>query len=605
VNSNIQDNQTKQKLSKKFKTYSLYSYLLHQWFHWLLRRPWVIINTSTPDLFDDFGIQQSTIHHTVITAENTFQEIRKDDSAWYKKYFLSVLALLFGLILVNPALANSQGSQYLQLGLGKRWVLHSASLNMDLALEVTEFKEGAYRLKIDNPWIAYEMSLFPLNDKVYVQDVAVGGYNQPLGGYSLFYDFSAPVGSKTSVVMGSLNVVSNSQTVTTDKGTYNNCVKLELVSNDGFTQRWTFAPGIGFVQYDFAGTTFTLKESSSSLNSPPTADLPAWQGPVQVGDRILAVDANPTGNNNYLTTLSKATQVGVKAVSLHFDWNFLEPSQNSYQGTYLNLANNFYPAYGLGVSLIIAPIHNSNVNLPSDLQGLAFDNPLVVSRFKQLLNFIFASIPNVNLTTLVIGSEIDAYLGADPKKWAQYTNFYRQIAAYAHQIRPNLNVATEFMFIPGYLGESRPFLDVINQYSDVIAVSYYPRTLEGMVMDPEVVTRHFKTIADAFPQKPIQFLQLGYPSSSVLQSSEELQANFVQELFKAWDLYSDRINLVRYTFLTDLDKNTISDAGVYFGDQRPSFQQFLATLGLRTFSGDGTDKPAFIMLDAETSVRGW
>ena len=601
MNSNIQDNQN---LSKKLKTYSFYPYLLYQWFHRLFRWPLVIlIYSSLPDFFDDFSFQKSTIHRTLIAAERFFLKISKYD-AQYNNGFLSILALCV-LTLFNPALANAQDSQYLPLGVGKTWVLHSESWNMNLAIEVTEFKEGAYHLKIDNPWIAYEMSLFPLKDKVYIKDIALGGYNQPLGGYSLFYDFSAPVSSKTNVIMGSLNVVSHSQTVTTDKGTYNNCIKLELVSKDGFTQRWTFAPGIGIVQYDFAGITFTLDELASSLSSPITDDLPTWQGPVKMGSRILAIDANPSENNSYQTSITDAIQVGVKAISMHFDWNFLEPTSNSYQGMYLNIANDFYPAYGLGVSLIIAPIHNSSVNLPPDLQGLAFDNPLVVSRFKQLLDFVFEKIPNVNLTTLVIGSEIDAYLGDDPEKWAQYTNFFRQIAAYAHQKRPYLNVSTEFMFIQGYLGKARPFLDIINQYCDVIAVSYYPKTLEGMVMDPAVVTRHFKTIVDAFANKPIQFLQLGYPSSSELQSSEELQAIFVQEFFKAWDLYSDRINLVRYTYLTDLDENTISNLSTYFGDQSPAFKQFLSTLGLRTFSGNGIDKLAFAMLEDEVFARNW
>lgn len=523
----------------------------------------------------------------------------------FKKCTFSLLSLLFALIFVSPMSANAQGNNYLPIELGKQWVLHSASWNMSLTFEVIDYTEGTYRLKIHNPWMLWEMSLFPLNDKIFLQSLAMGESDKPIGGLSLYYDFSAPAGKETPVGMGKLTVVGRSLTVTTDKKTYNDCIKIELLSSNGFKQRWTFAPNLGFVEYEFAGTTFRLDESASRLNAAPTADLPAWQGPVARGERILAVDANPAENNNYLDSLSKAVQIGAKTISLHFDWRSLEPTASKYETIYLDIANAFYPSRGLSLSLVLAPIHNNSLLLPPDLQGLPFDHPLVVSRFKMLLDLVFARIPDVNLTSLVIGSEIDAYLGTDPEKWEQYISFYSQMVEHAHKLRPQVSVTTEFRFSHGYLGGARPFLERINEYSDVIGVSYYPLTLEGMVMNPEVLTRHFKTIADGFPNKPIQFLQIGYPSSPLLQSDENLQANFVKELFKAWDLFSERINLVRYTFMTDLSVGSISGASTYFGDGGSSFEQFLGTLGLRRFAGNGTDKPALLTFDAETYVRGW
>lgn len=523
----------------------------------------------------------------------------------FEKYTFLFLHLLCALILINPLSSNAQSNDYLPIELGKQWVLHSNSWNIALTFEVTEYKEGTYRLKIHNPWMLLEMSLFPVNDKVFLQSLAMGDSDKPIGGLSLYYDFNAPVGKETPVGMGKLTVVGRSLTVTTDRTTYTDCIKMELLSSNGFKQGWTFAPNVGFVEYEFAGTIFRLNESASRLNVTPTIDLPAWQGPVAKGERILAIDANPAENNNYLDSLAKAVQIGAQTISLHFDWRSLEPTATSYKPVYLDIANAFYPPRGLNLSLVLAPIHNNNLVLPPDLQGLPFDDPLVVSRFKMLLDFVFAHIPNINLTNLVIGSEIDAYLGTDLEKWEQYISFYSQIVDYAHQLRPQVSVTTEFRFIHGYLGRARPFLEKINEYSDVIGVSYYPLTLEGMVINPEVLTRHFKTIVDGFPNKPIQFLQLGFPSSSLLQSDENLQAAFVKELFKAWDLYAERINLVRYTFMTDFSVAAISNASTYFGDASPLFKEFLSTLGLRRFLGNGTDKLALLAFDAETHARGW
>jgi hypothetical protein len=523
----------------------------------------------------------------------------------FKTRIFSFLTLFFTLILLNCAPANANTNNYLPLELGKQWVLHSTAWNMALTFEIIEQKEGIYRLKIHNPWMLWEMSLFPVDDKVYLQSLAMGASDQPIGGLSLYYDFSVPTGQQLPVSMGNLTVVGRSLTVTTEKATYTNCVKLELLSGNGFKQRWTFAPNVGFVEYEFANTIFRLKESASRLSMVGTVDLPAWQSPVTKGQRVLAVDANPAATGKYLDSLGKAEQIGAKTISLHFDWPSIETSANNYQAAYLDIANVFYPPRGLNVSLVLAPIHNKNVILPADLQGRRFDDPLVVGRFKKLLDFIFAHLPDVKLSNLVIGSEIDAYLGTDAEKWAQYISFYSQIANYAHQLRPTISVTTEFRFMQGYLSGPRPFLDIINQYSDVIGVSYYPITMEGTVIKPTVLARHFKTIADAFPNKPIHVLQLGYPSSTLLQSSENLQASFVTELFKAWDLYATRIQLVRYTFMTDMSAESIIGAGNYFGDASLLFGQFLSTLGLRTSPGDGTDKPALLTFGAEAYVRGW
>jgi hypothetical protein len=146
-------------------------------------------------------------------------------------------------------------------------------------------------------------------------------------------------------------------------------------------------------------------------------------------------------------------------------------------------------------------------------------------------------------------------------------------------------------------------LKTINQYSDVVGVSYYPLDLEGLVLDPTVVSRHFKAISDAFPQKSIHFTQFGFPTSSVLRSSESLQSEFIRETFKAWDAHGSRVKLLNFTFLHDLDRNVVSGVCGYFEVASTSCKELLATLGLRTF--DGTDKQAIDVLDSESLMRGW
>jgi hypothetical protein len=37
----------------------------------------------------------------------------------------------------------------------------------------------------------------------------------------------------------------------------------------------------------------------------------------------------------------------------------------------------------------------------------------------------------------------------------------------------------------------------------------------------------------------------------------------------------------------------------------PEFKEFLRTLGVRTWPGSGTDKPAYAPLEEESAARGW
>ena len=68
---------------------------------------------------------------------------------------------------------------------------------------------------------------------------------------------------------------------------------------------------------------------------------------------------------------------------------------------------------------------------------------------------------------------MDVYLGSDSNKWAQYTNFYSAVAAYAKSLRGDVKVASEATF-NGLTGSSLNFMQTLNTFSDVIAVSYYP-----------------------------------------------------------------------------------------------------------------------------------
>jgi hypothetical protein len=227
---------------------------------------------------------------------------------------------------------------------------------------------------------------------------------------------------------------------------------------------------------------------------------------------------------------------------------------------------------------------------------------VVIARFKKLLDFVFSKTENIELGSLNIGSEFDILFGEDEEQWRQFQVFYKEIAAYVRAKQPDLKIAVEATF-NGMTGSTQTQMQTLNQSSSIIGVSYYPIEENGDVKAPSIVRADFDLIVSLYPDQPIYFYQFGYPSSSIIKSSEALQAQFIQEAFQAWDAHSEQILMLDFTWLHDISPETVKEYEKYYGFSNRPFAEFLGTLGLRTH--DGKDKLAFQTLIKEAKARGW
>jgi hypothetical protein len=278
----------------------------------------------------------------------------------------------------------------------------------------------------------------------------------------------------------------------------------------------------------------------------------------------------------------------------------IETSPKVYSTTVLQPTNSLLPQNGLSVSLMIAVINTSLKDMPSDLSSLAFDDPQVIARFETLLDQVFAAIPNAQLASLGIGNEIDGYL-TTATQWTQYANFYAAVSAYARTKRPGLKVGVQGTLY-GMLANQAAF-QALGKVSDVFLVSYYPLNSDFTVKDPSVVSGDLSTLVAAFPGKPIQIREAGYPTGSTVNSSTAMQSTFVSNLFSAWDQQANSIEYLCVTRLYDKTDAEIVNDAAYYGITDPKILNFIQTLGLRT--ADGTDKPAMSTLTTQASARGW
>jgi hypothetical protein len=253
---------------------------------------------------------------------------------------------------------------------------------------------------------------------------------------------------------------------------------------------------------------------------------------------------------------------------------------------------------------MIGPIDTNINRMPSDLKGKAFDDPEVIERFQALLDYVFGQIPDLELASLSIGNEIDAFLGLDTDRWGQYQSFFQAAAEHARSLRPGLLVGAKAQH-SGLVGDAKTYLQSLNTVSEVILVTYYPLNADFSVKAPKVVAEDFEALVSAYENRTIHILEAGYPTSPTLNSSEAKQAQFIREVFDAWDAYASQIRVISFTWLSDLSRASVQDLEEYYGFSAQNFAEFLRTLGLRTYAGSGADKQGFHSLLEEAQARDW
>jgi hypothetical protein len=321
------------------------------------------------------------------------------------------------------------------------------------------------------------------------------------------------------------------------------------------------------------------------------------------GKRTLGLHVGEAEDKDYGKALQVARSAGVQATSLSLNWNAIETEPGKFKNELLSIANAYYPPQKTALILVLRPIDTNRKQVPSDLTDRPFEDPEMIARFNKLLDFVFSQIPDLTLTALAIGNEVDITLGKDKRLWEQYKTFYKATSDYARKKRPGLKVGVATTLTGAK--EAGELLKSLNEVSDVVMLSYYPLKPDFTVQDPEVVAGDFDRMARLAAGKPVVMTEVGYPSGPVCKSSEAKQAEFVRNVFRAWDAHAAQIPFLAFSWQTDISKEAVEGFARYYGVNAAAFKEYLLTLGLRHREGSGKDKEAFEVLKVEARARGW
>jgi len=335
------------------------------------------------------------------------------------------------------------------------------------------------------------------------------------------------------------------------------------------------------------------------------------QQPLSQGTRVLGIDVKEIPSVTYDSAYQQAMALGVREVSVALDWALLEPTLGNYDNALADIIESYYPIQTGDLTLVLRPLDTPGPSFPSDLAG-NFDDPAVILAYENFLTNLHSRLANLNasgkLKWIHVGNEIDANLGTDAVKWAQWQTFFVAIKAKIKSLwGAQIEVSSIVQFnVLNDVAKRALYLNLLADLDNAV-LTYYPLNADFTMRPPTTVAADFEIMVNTITAKDILLQECGYPTSALNNSSESLQADFISSVFKAWDNYSDRIKLIDIAWQYDVSETEVDQWVIDFGmsgqPNEDKFKQYLWTLGLGNY--DSTEKLALQRLRDELQARSW
>ncbi len=503
----------------------------------------------------------------------------------------SLLAALTtaGLLAGSPA-----PEEYLPLAEGRKWTLRSPAAPTPVVFEVLGEQEGVYRVRFENPWMPSILFLRPQGGKYVLTALAVGGRTVPMPGEVVYFDLGAKQGATWSNAIGTMTVLSRTSVVKAGSRSFHDCVQIRETNQKGNRNYWTFAPGVGFVQFGEGQHAFVLDPEASSLSERVPARAPVAPAVVPSGPGRIGLSTNPFAHEpvtpeTVQARFKQAVEAGVTFMYISPKWSELEPKAGEFHFRDLEADIEKSRLHGLPVVMNLRVVDTNQRSLPKDLETRSFQDRSLRDRLLTLIDALARKLEG-RLSHVMIGNEIDAYFSPRPREVEAYAELYGVAARRLKELVPGLPVSATVTF--GGLSEANGRLGPILDQTDFLALTYYPLEADFTFRDPATVGADFARILQAAGEKKVLLQEVGYSTSALNRSSEEKQAEFVAKVFAELRRQPGRFVGANFFLMSDFSEAMVEQFARYYGlPHADRFRSFLATLGL--FDKEGRPKKSW------------
>ena len=334
------------------------------------------------------------------------------------------------------------------------------------------------------------------------------------------------------------------------------------------------------------------------------------------GTRVLGL-AVEIGDVDFQSNVRTARDAGAQTTNLTFGWDDVERAVDAGDAgdadadasaaptqlfnPLLHVANLVLPDERMGAIVTLDAVDVSGARAPATLAGRALDDAELGARYDRLTDYALDQLPDVSVTALFFASNVDIPLGDDPAKHAAFATFITRAAAHVHASRPKMKVG--FVVTASGAVAARERFKAAWAASDVIGLTYLPVDAAAQVRPVSAIGSDLDQLIAALPPGvPVVVREAGYPAATENGSTEAAQAEFVSVAFSAWDRHADRLSVVTFRELVDLEPTRAANLALRYGRSDPAFLGFLGSLGLRSAS---RPKPSFAALVSEARARGF
>lgn len=332
------------------------------------------------------------------------------------------------------------------------------------------------------------------------------------------------------------------------------------------------------------------------------SELPLLNPGKKIGAIIGFNPSNPpTTTDSINARWNDAINIGMTVDRLQIDWVELEPQPNVYDKDALEERLIEFNSQNLQTFLLISAYDSEGPSIPEDLQGLKFDNQILINRFNNLMDWVIPMLSQYNGYIISIANEPDNNFGEISNLHNEILAFLKGVKPYIHSI--NEEMAVTMTIAEGNLDFNKPGIAEIIAECDVACWNFYGSKFEFQF--PYYTAQTETEIKDDIQRmlavsinKNIIIQELGMHSGGDnLDSSEEVQRKFFEVFFQ--EMKDEERIKAAYVFqlvdwspeVTDIFTQIFIDEGLpqNFID---AISETLETVGLINYN-DGSRKPAW------------
>lgn len=344
--------------------------------------------------------------------------------------------------------------------------------------------------------------------------------------------------------------------------------------------------------------------SGGSGSSAPTSSATlASDLPLLVPDRALGViysSVDPGAKATLDQAFGEVITAGANSYELSVTWASLESAPGVVDVSGLDNLLTIIQSAGQIPYLVIKTVDTVSLEIPLDLRdasdanqlagGRNFDDPVIVNRFRAVLDAVVPLLVQRGGFFLSVGNEIDVNFSLAPARKTPFLNFLIASRQHCQQIDSRLAVGATLTF--DVLSSDPAYFDSIRDNSDALAINYYPLT-NGTVRSPGLVASELGAVVQRAGTKAVLIQEAGYPSGALNGSSEGMQRDFVENLYD-YVSTEPRIRFLSSLHLADYTAAELQGFIAFFNSSDPQFIEFLSTLGMR--GNDGAAKLSYSAL---------